>query len=224
MLGTWTNVATVVAGSLVGMAIGNRLPERIRQIVFIGLGLMTLGIGVSMVIRGTRPLIIITSIVLGAVIGELINIERQLERFAGWLQTRVKVGGDTFIRGFVTASLLFCVGPMTVVGSIQDGLSGDSTILVTKAIMDGFGSVALAATTGVGVLFAAVTVLVVQGGLTLLGKSLAVLAEPEALNQLTGVGGLLIIGLAIRMLGIKDIRVGNLLPALVIVAILVVLV
>lgn len=224
MLGTWTNVATVLTGSLIGMAIGNRLPERIRQIVFTGLGLMTLGIGVSMVIRGTRPLIIITSIVLGAVIGELINIERQLERFAGWLQTRVKVGGDTFIRGFVTASLLFCVGPMTVVGSIQDGLSGDSTILVTKAIMDGFGSVALAATTGVGVLFAAVTVLVVQGGLTLLGKSLAVLAEPEALDQLTGVGGLLIIGLAIRMLEIKDIRVGNLLPALVIVAILVVLV
>lgn len=224
MLGTWTNVATVVAGSLIGMAIGNRLPERIRQIVFTGLGLMTLGIGVSMVIRGTRPLIIITSIVLGAVIGELINIERQLERFASWLQTRVKVGGDTFIRGFVTSSLLFCVGPMTVVGSIQDGLSGDSTILVTKAIMDGFGSVALAATTGIGVLFAAVTVLVVQGGLTLLGQSLAVLAEPEALNQLTGVGGLLIIGLAIRMLEIKDIRVGNLLPALVIVAILVVLV
>lgn len=224
MLGTWTNVATVVAGSLIGMAIGNRLPERIRQIVFTGLGLMTLGIGVSMVIRGTRPLIIITSIVLGAVIGELINIERQLERFASWLQTRVKVGGDTFIRGFVTSSLLFCVGPMTVVGSIQDGLSGDSTILVTKAIMDGIGSVALAATTGIGVLFAAVTVLVVQGGLTLLGQSLAVLAEPEALNQLTGVGGLLIIGLAIRMLEIKDIRVGNLLPALVIVAILVVLV
>ena len=224
MLGTWTNVATVVAGSLIGMAIGNRLPERIRQVVFTGLGLMTLGIGVSMVIRGTRPLIIITSIVLGAVIGEVINIERQLERFAGWLQTRVKVGGDTFIRGFVTASLLFCVGPMTIVGSIQDGLTGDSTILVTKGIMDGFGSVALAATTGVGVLFAAVTVLVVQGVLTLLGKSLAVLAEPEALNQLTGVGGLLIIGLAIRMLEIKDIRVGNLLPALLIVAVLVVLV
>lgn len=224
MLGTWINVSAVAAGSLVGMAIGNRLPERIRQIVFTGLGLMTLGIGVSMVIRGSRPLIIITSIVLGAVIGELINIERQLERFAGWLQTRVKVGGANFIRGFVTASLLFCVGPMTVVGSIQDGLSGDSTILVTKAIMDGFGSIALAATTGIGVLFAAITVLVVQGGLSILGKSLAVLAETDALNQLTGVGGLLIIGLAIRMLEIKDIRVGNLLPALVIVAVLVTLV
>ncbi len=224
MFGTWINTATVIAGSLIGMAIGNRLPERVRSIVFTGLGLMTLGIGVSMVIRGSRPLIIISSIVLGGVIGELINIERQLERFAGWLQTRVQIGGTNFVRGFVTASLLFCVGPMTVVGSIQDGLSGDSTILVTKAIMDGISSIALAATTGIGVLFSAITVLVIQGGLSLLGKSLSVLAEPRALDQLTGVGGLLIIGLAIRMLEIKDIRVGNLLPALVIVAILVVLV
>lgn len=224
MLGTWINTATVLAGSLAGMLIGDRLPERLRRIVFTGLALMTLGIGVSMVIRGTRPLIIITSIVLGAVLGELIDIEKQLERFAVWLQARVKVGGGQFVRGFVTASLLFCVGPMTVVGSIQDGLSGDATILITKAIMDGFASLALAATMGIGVLFAALTVLVVQGGLSLLGRSLAVLTEPAALDQLTGVGGLLIIALAIRMLEIKDIKVGNLLPALVIVALLVVFV
>jgi hypothetical protein len=224
MLGTWINTATVLAGSLAGMLIGDRLPERLRRIVFTGLALMTLGIGVSMVIRGTRPLIIITSIVLGAVLGEVIDIEKQLERFAGWLQARVKVGGGQFVRGFVTASLLFCVGPMTVVGSIQDGLSGDATILITKAIMDGFASLALAATMGIGVLFAALTVLVVQGGLSLLGRSLAVLTEPAALDQLSGVGGLLIIALAIRMLEIKDIKVGNLLPALVIVALLVVFV
>ena len=224
MIGTWINTATVVAGALIGMAIGNRLPERIRQLVFTGLGLITLGIGASMVIRGTRPLIIIGSVVLGGVIGELINIEQRLERFAGWLQARVRVGEGDFVRGFVTASLLFCVGPMTVLGSIQDGLSGDSTILITKSIMDGFSAIALAATTGVGVLFSAITVLVVQGGLSLLGESLSILTEPQALDQLTGVGGVLIMGLAIRMLEIKDIRVGNFLPALVIVAILVVLV
>jgi len=224
MIGTWINTATVIAGATIGMAIGNRLPERIRQMVFTVLGLMTLGIGVSMVIRGTRPLIIITSLVLGAVIGELIGVEKQLERFAKWLESRVRVGGGNFVKGFVTASLLFCVGPMTVIGSIQDGLTGDSTILVTKSIMDGVSSIALAATTGIGVLFSAITVLVIQGGLTLLGKSLSVLTEPRALDQLTGVGGVLIMGLAIRMLEIKDIRVGNLLPALVIVAILVVLV
>ena len=224
MLGTWVNTATVIVGSLLGMAIGNRLPGRVREIVFTGLGLMTLGIGVTMVIRGSRPLIIISSIVLGGVIGELLNIERQLERLAAFLQTKVRVGGSDFVRGFVTASLLFCVGPMTVVGSIQDGLTGDSTILITKAIMDGFGAIALAAPTGLGVVLSAVTVLVVQGWLSLPGKSLSVLTEPRALDQLTGVGGLLIIGLAIRMLEIKNIRVGNLLPALVIVAILVVLV
>jgi uncharacterized membrane protein YqgA involved in biofilm formation len=177
-----------------------------------------------MVIRGTRPLIIIGSVVFGGVIGELINIEQRLERFAGWLQARVRVGAAGFVRGFVTASLLFCVGPMTVLGSIQDGLSGDSTILITKSIMDGFSAIALAATTGIGVLFSAITVLVVQGGLSLLGESLSLLTEPQALDQLTGVGGVLIMGLAIRMLEIKDIRVGNFLPALVIVAILVVLV
>lgn len=224
MIGTWINTATVIAGALIGMGIGNRLPDRIRQLVFTALGLMTLGIGVSMVIRGSRPLIIITSIVLGAVIGELIDIERQLNRFAVWLQSKVRVGSGDFVKGFVTASLLFCVGPMTVIGSIQDGLTGDSTILITKSTMDGVSSIALAATTGVGVLFSAITVLVIQGGLSLLGKSLSVLSEPDALNQLTGVGGILIMGLAIRMLEIKDIRVGNLLPALVIVAVLVVLV
>lgn len=224
MIGTWINTATVIAGATIGMAIGNRLPERFRQLVFTALGLMTLGIGVSMVIRGTRPLIILTSVVLGAVCGELIDIEKQLERFAKWLESRVHIGGGHFVKGFVTASLLFCVGPMTVIGSIQDGLTGDSSLLVTKSIMDGVSSIALAATTGIGVLFSAITVLVIQGGLTLLGKSLSALTEPSALDQLTGVGGVLIMGLAIRMLEIKDIRVGNLLPALVIVAILVVLV
>ncbi len=223
MLGTWINTGTVIAGSLAGMASGNRLPERVRQIVFTSLALLTLGIGVSMVIRGTRPLIILPSIVLGAVVGELINIEKQLERFATWLQTRVRVAGGQFVRGFVTASLLFCVGPMTVVGSIQDGVSGDYSLLLTKSIMDAVSSLTLAATMGAGVLFAAATVLLVQGGLTLLGGSLAVLTDPDALNQLSGVGGLLIMALAMRMLEIKDIRVGNLLPALLIVAILVVM-
>lgn len=224
MIGTWINTATVLAGALIGMSVGDRLPERMRQFVFTVLGLMTFGIGVSMVIRGTRPLVIITSLVVGAFVGELIDIEKQLERFATWLQTRVRVGDGSFVKGFVTASLLFCVGPMTIIGSIQDGLSGDSTLLVTKSIMDGVSAIALAATTGIGVLFSALTVLVIQGGLSLMGNSLSALTEPKALDQLTGVGGVLILGLAIRMLEIKDIRVGNLLPALVVVAILVLLV
>jgi hypothetical protein len=222
MFGTWVNIGTVLAGSLLGLAIGGRLPEKIRKSVFTALALVTLSIGIGMAIKGTRPLVIISSIVVGVVIGELIGVEQQLERLASWLQRRVKAGEGEFVKGFVTASLLFCVGPMTVVGSIQDGLSGDSQVLVTKAVMDGFASLALAATMGIGVIFSAVTVLVVQGSLSLAGRSLAMLTEPVALNQLTAVGGLLIIALAIRMLELKDIRVGNFLPALVIVALLVV--
>lgn len=159
---------------------------------------------------------------IGGVIGELIGIERELERFAGWLQRRARVRSGDFVRGFVTASILFCVGPMTVVGSIQDGVSGDSTLLLTKSVMDGFSSIALAATTGVGVLFSAATVIIVQGSLTLLSGLLSALTRPAAIDQLSAVGGLLILGLAIRMLGLKDIRVANYLPALVIVAVAVV--
>ncbi|MBI3872559.1 MAG: DUF554 domain-containing protein [candidate division Zixibacteria bacterium] len=222
MLGTWVNTATVLAGSTIGLAFGDRLPERLKQSVFTGLGLITMSIGISMVIKGSRPLVIVGSLVIGGVIGELIGIERELERFAGWLQRRARVRSGDFVRGFVTASILFCVGPMTVVGSIQDGVSGDSTLLLTKSVMDGFSSIALAATTGVGVLFSAATVIIVQGSLTLLSGLLSALTRPAAIDQLSAVGGLLILGLAIRMLGLKDIRVANYLPALVIVAVAVV--
>lgn len=219
MFGTWVNTATVLAGSVLGLIIGDRLPEKIKQSVFTALGLVTLSIGVSLVIRGTRPLLIIGAIILGGITGELVGIERQLERFGAWLQDLVRIGSGQFVRGFVTASLLFCVGPMTVVGSIQDGVNGDSTLLLTKAFMDGFASLALAATTGIGVLFAAGTVLIVQGALSLLGGWLSALTAPEALNQLSAVGGLLILGLGIRMLGLKEIPVANYLPALVFIAV-----
>ncbi|MEW5701050.1 MAG: DUF554 domain-containing protein [Candidatus Zixiibacteriota bacterium] len=218
MFGTWVNTATVTAGSLLGLVVGDRLPEKIKQSVFTALALVTLSIGVMLVIRGTRPLLIVGAIILGGITGEIIAIERRLERFGTWLQGIARVGSGQFVRGFVTASLLFCVGPMTVVGSIQDGLSGDSTLLITKSVMDGFAALALAATTGIGVLFAAGTVLVIQGSLTLLSGWFSALTVPEALNQLSAVGGLLILGLGIRMLGLKDIPVANYLPALVFIA------
>jgi uncharacterized membrane protein YqgA involved in biofilm formation len=219
MTGTLVNIATVVAGSLIGLAVGDRLPPKIKSSVLNALGLVTLWIGVTMVIDGTRPLAIVGSIIAGGVIGELLDIEGRLERFAGWLKSRTASSATGFVTGFVTASLLFCVGPMTVVGSIQEGTVGDATLLLTKAVMDGFAAIALSATTGIGVLFAAITVLVVQGGLTLLGGWMAVLTVPEALNQLSCVGGLIILGLGLRLLDIKNIPVANYLPALVIIAI-----
>ena len=220
MLGTLVNTATVIAGSLVGLFIGDRLPATIKRSVMTALGLVTLWIGIQSVVKGTRPFLIIGALVVGGVIGELIGIERALERFAGWLQRRLKVGtASGFVRGFVTASVLFCVGPMTVVGSIEDGISGDATLLLTKSVMDGFAAIALSATTGIGVIFAAVTVLVLQGGLTLMGGMLAALTAPGALDQFSAVGGLMILGLGIRMLEIKDIPVANYLPALVLIAV-----
>jgi len=222
MTGTLVNTATVIAGSLVGLAVGDRLPQEIKSSVLNALGLITLWIGITMVILGTRPLAIVASLILGGVIGELLNIEGGLEKFAGWLKRRTTSSASGFVNGFVTASLLFCVGPMTVVGSIQDGTVGDPTLLLTKSVMDGFAAMALSATTGIGVLFSAITVLVIQGGLTLLGSGLAVLTTPASLNQISAVGGLIILGLGLRLLGLKNIPVANYLPALVIIAIIVV--
>ena len=223
MIGTLVNTGTVIAGSLVGLAVGDRLPEKIKSSVLTALGLVTLWIGITMVIRGTRPLVIVASLIVGGVIGELLAIEFRLERIGAWLKSRSGSGSSSFVRGFVTASLLFCVGPMTVVGSIQDGTTGDATLLLTKAVMDGFAAVALAATTGIGVLFSALTVFVIQGGLTVLGRWLAALTVPAALDQLSCVGGLIILGLGLRLLGLKDIPVANYLPALVIIALIVTL-
>ena len=222
MTGTLVNTATVIAGSLIGLAIGDRLPAKIKSSVLNALGLVTLWIGVTMIILGTRPLAIVASLIVGGVLGELVNIEGQLEKFAGWLKSRTASSASGFVNGYVTASLLFCVGPMTVVGSIQDGTTGDSTLLLTKSVMDGFAAIALSATTGIGVLFSAITVLVIQGGLTMLGGWLADLTEPAALNQLSAVGGLIILGLGLRLLGLKNIPVANYLPALVIIAVVVV--
>lgn len=218
MIGTLVNTGTVIAGSLIGLAVGDRLPDKIKASVLNALGLVTLWIGVTMVIRGTRPLVIVASLIAGGVIGEILAIERRLEHFAGWLRSKTASSASGFVNGFVTASLLFCVGPMTVVGSIQDGTVGDATLLLTKAVMDGFAAIALAATTGIGVVFAAATVLIIQGSLTLLGQWLAVLTEPSALDQLSAVGGLIILGLGVRLLGLKNIPVANYLPALVVIA------
>lgn len=224
MIGTLVNTGTVIAGSLVGLAIGDRLPEKIKSSVLTALGLITMWIGVTMVIRGTRPLLIVSSLICGGVIGELLALERRLERVGDWLKARSGSQSGGFVRGFVSASLLFCVGPMTIVGSIQDGTTGDATLLLTKSVMDGFAAIALAATTGIGVLFSALTVLGIQGGLTLLGRWLAALTVPAALDQLSCVGGLIILGLSLRLLGLKEVPVANYLPALVIIALAVVLI
>jgi uncharacterized membrane protein YqgA involved in biofilm formation len=213
--GTLVNVATVLIGSAIGLALGTRLPERMREIILHGLGLASLAIGFQLALKTDRLVLIIASLLLGGLCGEALRIERALERGATWLKGRVGSRSQTFVDGFITASLVFCVGAMTIVGSLEEGIRGDASILFAKSALDGFASIAFAASLGIGVAFAAGTVLVVQGGLTLLGARVMFLMEPAVLDVLTATGGLLIVGIGLHLLGIKKIRISNLLPALV---------
>ena len=221
MTGTLINVATVLAGTLVGWLVGARLPVRLQQRVLAGLGLTTLVIGVDLGLawRDTSPLYVLGGVLLGGIVGESLRIEDRIAALGDRLQAWSSRGRphSTVSEAFFTASLLFCVGPLTVVGSIQDGLTGDYEALATKALLDGFASIALAASLGPGVAFAAVTILVVQGGISLAAGLFAdILAEgSDALAALTSAGGVLIIGISLKLLDIKDVKVGNFLPALV---------
>lgn len=217
--GTFINVGTVLAGTVLGALLGARLPSGMQERVMAGLGLLTLVVGVDLGLawRDTDPLYVLGGVLLGGLVGEAIGIERWLERLGDRIQRAVARGSHSRVsEAFVTASLLFCVGPLTVVGSIQDGLTGDYEALATKAMLDGFASIALAATLGWGVGLAAVTILVVQGGLSLGADVFQDVLKGEALAALTSAGGVLVVGISLKLLGLKDVRVGNLLPALVI--------
>ena len=221
LTGTFINVGTVLLGTLIGTLVGSRLPGSLQERVMAGLGLVTLVIGVDLALawRDTNPLYVLGGVLLGGLVGEAIGIERALQSFGDRMQRAVSRGRhSTVSEAFVTASLLFCVGPLTVVGSIQNGLTGDYQALATKAMLDGFASIALASTLGWGVALAAGTVLVIQGGLSLgAGLFKDILPEGgEALAALTSAGGVLIIGISLKLLALKDVKVGNFLPALVI--------
>jgi len=208
----------VLAGTLVGTLLGARLPEGLQQRVLAGLGLVTLVLGVdyALVWRETNPLIVLGAVLIGGIVGEAVGIERRLESLGDAIQRRLGGEGSTVSEAFFTASLLFCVGPLAVVGSIQDGLTGDYSALATKALLDGFAAIALASTLGWGVGLAAVTVLMLQGGLALGAGAVAPLLRGEALAALTSAGGILIIGISLRLLDVRDVKVGNFLPALVV--------
>ena len=218
LTGTFINVGAVLAGTLIGTLIGGRLPGSLHERVMAGLGLVTLVIGVDNALawRNTNPLYVLGGVLLGGLVGEAIGIERALQSFGDRIQRAVSGGRhSTVSEAFVTASLLFCVGPLTVVGSIENGLTGDYQTLATKATLDGFASIALASTLGWGVAIAAGTVLVVQGALSLGAGLFKHVLEGEALDALTSAGGVLIIGISLKLLQLKDVKVGNFLPALI---------
>ena len=210
LIPTIVNAISIVIGSSIGIFVKKGLPDRIREILFYGAGLTTLAIGFSMTMKVNNFLIVLASMVIGGAIGELLNIEGWFKKLGDSMQE-----GD-FSTGFVTASLLFLVGPMTIVGSITSGLTGDGSLIYLKSMLDGISSFILASLYGLGVTMAAVSVLVVQGALVLLSAQFQFLTQPMYLNDLVAVGGVMVIGISLKILEIKDTRVGNFLPALVI--------
>ncbi|MBI5935229.1 MAG: DUF554 domain-containing protein [Chloroflexi bacterium] len=220
MTGTLLNIATVIVGGLIGLLFGARIPERFKSTVIAGMGLFTFAMGSQMFLKTENPLIVLGALLIGALLGEWTRIEDGLHNLGAILEKRFArddsaEGSAKFIRGFLTASLLFCVGPMTILGSLQDGLTGDYELLAVKSVLDGFAAMAFASTLGMGVLFSSVIILVYQGGLSLLAGSLSPIINDAMMAEMTATGGVLLMGLAVSsLLEIKKIRVGNFLPAL----------
>lgn len=223
MVGTLINMTTVAIGSTLGLLVGDRLPKATQDNVIIGLGIITLVVGFDNALQTGNIIIPLLCLIVGVFIGDWIDIQGQLDRFATWLQEKVaKSQADSpdpearerFINGFVTTSLLFCVGPLTIIGSLQDGISGDYELLAIKAVLDGFASLAFAASFGVGVMFSIVTILIVQGGLTLIGMLAGNFMTDPMIAEMTATGGLMMIGLGLLVLDLKKITVANYLPGL----------
>jgi len=214
LTGTFVNTGAILAGSLIGISAGKFLPERIKTIAMQALGLSVVLIGLRMALSGKEPIVAIGCVVLGAITGELIKIEQGVEHIGVWLKARSGSDSSTFVQGFVSASILYLTGAMMIVGSIQDGTVGDASTLYIKSLLDGVASVALSSTLGVGVAFSALSVLLVQGSITLLSSKLLFMQNPAVLDAITAAGGLLILGIGTNLLELTKIRIGNFLPAL----------
>lgn len=221
MTGTFLNIATVLIGGVIGLIFGARIPEKLKATVISGMGLFTAAMGLQMFLKTENPLIVLGALLIGTLLGEWWRIEDGLQNVGKALEQRFSKadddGSNKFVRGFLTASLLFCVGPMTILGSIQDGLTGDYSLLAVKSVLDGFASLAFASTLGVGVMFSTLIILVYQGGISLLAAQLNAIVTASMMNELTATGGVILLGLAISsLLEIKKIRVGNMLPGLLV--------
>lgn len=226
MTGTFLNIATVLIGGVIGLIFGARIPDRLKATVIAGMGLFTAAMGLQMFMKTENPLIVLGALLIGTLLGEWWRIEDGLQNLGEILEQRFSKesddGSNKFVRGFLTASLLFCVGPMTILGSIQDGLTGDYNLLAVKSVLDGFAALAFASTLGMGVLFSTIIILVYQGGISLLAAQLNTIVTPSMMNELTATGGVILVGLAVSsLLEIKKIRVGNMLPGLLVAPVIV---
>ncbi len=235
MTGTIINIIAVLIGGSLGTVLGNRLPARMRETVMHGLGLATLAIGIQLTLSQLSAaevslkrltfIVVLASILVGGLLGEALDLEARLNSLGQWLEARTSRSpakgapapanpASTFSRGFVTASLVFCVGPMAIIGSLRDGLNGVYTLLAIKSVLDGFAALAFASSLGVGVIFSVLTILVYQGGLALGSQWLAVILSEAAIAEMSAAGGILMLGIGLALLEIKRVRVANLLPAI----------
>jgi uncharacterized membrane protein YqgA involved in biofilm formation len=219
-LGTLVNALAVVAGSTAGLFIRSRLPEKLMKAIFQSIGLFTLFLGIHMASQTGNFLVLIFSLVLGSLAGEMIDLDGLLQKFGEGLKNRFSQGSDHFVEGFITASLLFCTGSMAILGAIEEGLGGFPNLLFAKSLLDGVSSLALAASLGLGVLFAALPLLVYQGGITLFASAAQAYLSQAVIDEMSAVGGLILLGLGLVILDIKVIKVTNMLPGLVLAALM----
>ncbi len=219
-LGPSINAIAIIAGSLVGLLIGSRLPDNIRKTTFHCIGLATLIIGLQMALKCQEPIIMIFSLIIGGIIGELIDIEGAIDRFGTFLKSKAKSKNPQFTEGFLNTTILFCIGAMAIIGSIDEGIRGDLSIVLAKSTLDCITSIAMASAYGIGVLFSAFMVFAYQGILVIFAEFLQPFISDILLNELTAVGGVLIVGIAFGILDIVKIKLANLMPALLVVVVL----
>jgi uncharacterized membrane protein YqgA involved in biofilm formation len=217
MIGTIVNVVTVLVGSLIGLLFHSKVPKRFIDIAFTGIGLFTIVLGIGMALKSEQELFLVFSIIIGSIIGEFLDLDKRLTNMSEHIKKKMKSNNDNFSDGLITAFLLFCMGSMTILGAIEEGVNGNATLLLTKSTMDGFAAMALSSTLGIGVMFSAIPLFLYQGGLTLLAGQLQAYLTPTMIVEISAVGGLMLIGLGLNILELKKIKVANMLPSLIVI-------
>lgn len=214
MFGTLVNAMAIIAGSFIGLLFKGGIPEKYRVTVMHAMGLAVILVGINAAMKTDALLMVIISLGIGSLVGEFLRIEARLDQVGDWLEKRFSRHGDGISKGFVTTSLLFCVGAMAIVGSLESGLSGNHQTLFAKSIIDGITAIVFASTMGLGVIFSALSVFIYQGVITLSAAYLRQFLVPEVVAQMSSVGGLLIVAIGFGLLDIKKLRIGNMLPAI----------
>jgi len=220
MLGTFVNIIAIIIGGLFGLILNKRLPQRFINIFFQVIGLFTLFLGISMALKTTHVLHMIMALIIGALIGEALRLQKGAEQISGFLKSKLNIGNEKFTEGLLTAFLLYCIGSLTILGAIEEGVGEPPRLLYIKSLMDGVSSIALASGLGVGVIFSVIPLFIFQGGITLFASWFGDFFPEIMITEISAVGGILLIGMSINILNIKKINVLNMLPSLGIILVL----